>query len=256
MNSDAGSSPVQISSPAQTEPIKPQQDAGISVRELRVASAVPFGPAPHRSGIDKQPVANARVLTTDGLVGDEQGDTKHHGGREKALHHYALEHYATWRAEYPDIAWRLATPGAFGENIVTLGLDETTVCVGDVFDWGTAQIQVSQARQPCWRLNVRFDQPKMARWVQQSGRTGWYYRVLRSGTVSADDPLVLAERSAPDWSLARLLYYLYVDTLNRDALESIADLSLLTDGWRELATKRLQRASVEDWQSRVTTPDA
>lgn len=229
---------------------------GVPVRELRVGRAVPFGPAPHRSGIDKQSIERPLALTLTGLEQDEQGDKRHHGGPEKALHHYDFDHYADWRRDHPELAWRLAHPGAFGENISTTGVSEADVCVGDVFRFGSARIQVSQARQPCWRLNVRFEQPHMARWVQQSGRTGWYYRVLEPGQVQSGDHLVLLERPAPDWSLRRLLHHLYVDTMNREALETMAHLAPLAEGWRHLAAQRLKRTEVEDWTRRVSTPDA
>ncbi|WP_111748451.1 MOSC domain-containing protein [Salinisphaera orenii] len=233
---------------------RPSRLPATRVRELRVASAVPFGGGKHRSGIDKQPVTGPLTLSSTGLAGDEQGDQKHHGGAEKAVHHYAFEHYAAWCDDYPGIACRLRDAGAFGENLVTRGLDETTVCVGDVFEWGGARIQVSQARQPCWRLNVRFNEPRMARLVQQTRRTGWYYRVLEPGPVAAGESLVLVERPALEWPLNRLLHYLYVDTLNREALAAITALTPLTESWRDLAAKRLDRARVEDWRSRVETP--
>src|SRR3546814_4948632 len=98
----------------------------------------------------------------------------------------------------------LRVPGAFGENISTRGLDEDNVCLGDRFELGTALLEVSQGRQPCWKLNDRFGVPDMVRRVQSSGRTGWYYRVLRPGTARAGDPPRLDSRPHPDWPLRRL----------------------------------------------------
>jgi MOSC domain-containing protein YiiM len=168
-----------------------------------------------------------------------QGDVKHHGGPEKAIHHYALDHYAAWKAELGDqTAYNFAVPGAFGENFSTLGITEADVNIGDTYGVGTAVLQVSQARQPCWRLNVRFAVDDMALRVQTAGRTGWYYRVLKSGQAAAGERLELLDRPNLAWPLSRLLHYLYVDPLNREALGQIASLPFLSESWRTLAMQR------------------
>ncbi|WP_416799230.1 MOSC domain-containing protein [Ciceribacter azotifigens] len=210
-------------------------------------------PLPHSdalSGINKTPVDQALALGRQGLEGDEQADRRVHGGVEKAVHHYPFDHYAVWRSELGPLP-PLLTPGGFGENISTTGLTETTVAVGDVFRLGTAILQVSQGRQPCWKLNRRFDVPDMAWRVQQTGRTGWYYRVLQPGAVGSGDRLELIERVAPDWSLRRIWHALYVDRLNRRELAGIASLDVLAEGWRKYAVQRLESGRVEDWSKRL-----
>ena len=148
----------------------------------------------------------------------------------------------------------LAGPGAFGENIATAGLTEDGPAIGDVFALGTAVVEVSQGRQPCWKLNERFGRPDMARLVQSSGRTGWYYRVLRPGIVAPGDRLTLLERTAPDWTLARIWRAFYIDPLNRAELAGIAALERLADGWRAHAARRLESNRVEDWTRRLHGP--
>lgn len=226
------------------------------LRELRVGRARAFGPNGEPSAIDKQPVTTPLCLAPDGLAGDEQGDRRHHGGPEKALHHYAAEHYATWRLELRQRPASRLHPGAFGENVSTLGLTEANVCVGDVFRLGSATVQVSQARQPCWKLNLRFGLPDMAAHVQHSGRTGWYYRVLEAGAVAPGDAFTLIERPCPDWPLARVLHFFFVEPLDRAALEAIAALNALSPSWRELAARRLASNQVESWSGRLATPPA
>lgn len=213
-----------------------------------------LGPRGTPSGIRKQPVAGAVRLTAIGLVGDEQGDRKHHGGREKALHHYAMEHYAFWRAEFDGRSALLGLPGAFGENIASMGVTEADICVGDVFRIGTATVQVSQGRQPCWKLNERFGEPAMARRVQESGRTGWYYRVLEEGLIETGAIGEIIDRPAESWSLSRLAHILYHDTRNYDALAQMSELDVLAQSWRDLARKRLESRSVESWARRLVTP--
>ncbi len=120
------------------------------------------------SAIAKTPVDGRVRLGETGLEGDQQAELKVHGGPEKALHHYPFDHYAVWRREWqagvPGLA-RLDQAGAFGENISTSGLTETDVCVGDVYRIGSAIVQVSQPRQPCWKLNLRFARADMSRAV-------------------------------------------------------------------------------------------
>ncbi|MFK0274761.1 MOSC domain-containing protein [Ensifer sp. NPDC090286] len=234
--------------------------APIALDALLIGSLSPIDDRGTLSGIDKRPALGPVHLGTTGFAGDHQGDLKRHGGPDKAVHHYPRDHYQTWVDEIGNVA-QLQQRGAFGENISALGLTESDVAIGDRFRLGEALLEVSQGRQPCWKLNRRFDLPDMARRVQQTGRTGWYYRVIETGMVSPDDRMQRVERRHPEWTIARLWHYLYVDTLNREALSAIADLAILPPNWREYAVKRLQTRSVEDWSRRLdgevsaSTPD-
>lgn len=205
------------------------------------------------SGIAKQPVSAPLWLSAEGLEGDHQADRRVHGGPEKALHQYPRDHYAAWQSDldpqpFPD------KPGGFGENLSAFGLTEAEVAVGDIFRLGTALVQVSQGRQPCWKLNLRFGLPDMARRVQRSGRTGWYYRVLHPGLVSPGDQPELIDRLAPDWTIARLWRAMYVDRMNAVELAGIAALDVLADGWRRHAQRRLESGQIEDWRPRLEGP--
>lgn len=227
----------------------------VALEALLVGQVAPFGRRGDPSGIAKRPVAEPVHLTRLGFTGDGQGDVRHHGGRDKAVHHYAIEHYASWRAE---IGRRevLDGPGAFGENLSTRGVTEADVCLGDVFALGGAVLEVSQGRQPCWKLNHRFGQRDMAVRVQRSGRTGWYYRVRQEGQVAPGDALVLLDRPLPHWPLTRLWRLLYVDMGNREGLSEMSGLDALPESWRTLARRRLESGQVEDWRRRLEGPDA
>ncbi|GEK67317.1 MOSC domain-containing protein [Paracoccus denitrificans] len=217
---------------------------------LLTGRAAPLPGCDTLSGIGKTAVTHPLRLGPEGFEGDEQADRRVHGGIEKAVHHYPLDHYSDWRAELGDLQ-ALTAPGGFGENISTAGLTEEEVAVGDTFRLGGALIQVSQGRQPCWKLNHRFGVADMARRVQQTGRTGWYYRVLQTGTVAPGDRLELIGRLAPDWTLRRLWHALYVDRMNLVELEGIAALDVLAEGWRKYAVRRLESHRVEDWSARL-----
>ncbi|MGE0233456.1 MAG: MOSC domain-containing protein [Flavobacteriaceae bacterium] len=202
---------------------------GIPLQALLIGDVRPLGPRGIPSGIAKASIDRPLSLGPLGLAGDAQGDMKHHGGAEKALHHYPLDHYSTWASEigHRDV---FGDAGAFGENLSTLDLTEDDVAVGDVFALGSAIIEVSQGRQPCWKLNERFVQPDMAKRVQASGRTGWYYRVLQSGEVLPDSRLERIDRAAPAWTIRRIWQVFYVDTLDRAELAELAELPQLAEG--------------------------
>ncbi|UUP19336.1 MOSC domain-containing protein [Nitratireductor thuwali] len=215
-----------------------------------VGTLKPLGPRGVLSGIFKQEATAPVAVGKTGLAGDHQGDTRVHGGPEKALHLYPARHYRSWRGEFPEMAGSLAA-GAFGENISVPAIGEEDICIGDTLRLGTALVQFSQGRQPCWKLNERFGQKTMAARVQETGRTGWYFRVLEEGTVAAGDRLVLMERPQPEWTLARVTDLLYRDRLNYEALAELADNALLAWSWRKLAQRRLERRQVEDWSKRL-----
>ena len=205
-----------------------------------------------RSAIDKRAVDGPVRIGPEGLAGDEQGDRRVHGGPDKAIHHYPRDHYASWQGEVGAHAL-LQAAGAFGENISTAGITEADVCLGDRLRLGSALVEVSQARQPCWKLSDRFGIADMARRVQDSGRSGWYYRVLETGTVQAGDTLVLVDRPHPHWPLPRLSELLYRRTLDRDELHGALALPLVPS-WRKLFERRLQQGDTESWDSRLGGP--
>jgi MOSC domain-containing protein YiiM len=224
----------------------PAVSTGIDVENLFIGKLAPLGPQKAPSGIFKGKVTGPQTITRLGLLGDHQGDTKSHGGPEKALHHYPRDHYAAWLTEGLDV-----TPAAFGENISTFGITEADVCIGDIYRLGSAVLQISQGRQPCWRLNARFERPDMAFRVQKSGRTGWYYRVLEEGMASAGDQLTREARPQPQWPLTRIIELLYTRTLDMETLAKLAILPELAPSWRNLAMRRIDTGSVENWESRL-----
>lgn len=224
--------------------------AGFTLAEVRVGRARPYGPG--TSAIDKAPVSGPVMAGPEGLAGDEQADRRHHGGPDKALHAYAVANYPLWAAEMPDRAG-FFRPGAFGENLVVEGLDEAGICLGDRWRLGKALVEVSQGRQPCWKLNDRFGVPDMARRVQDTGRTGWYYRVLQPGVARAGDTLQLLERPCPDWPLQRLMRLLAERVLDPALLREALALPLVPS-WRKLVERRLESSQVEDWTRRIEGP--
>lgn len=236
------------------------------IKQVLRGKATPFahpdGKSFVPSAIDKQPIpdsASVRV-TRLGLEGDEQGDTKIHGGADKAVHQYALEHYELWRKELDSNSkyskYSKFCVGGFGENLSSSGMTESNLCFGDRVQIGSVVLELSQTRQPCWKLNVRFSQKDMARRVQSTGRTGWYWRVLQEGSLQAGDEVYLLERPNPDWPLSRVLEVLYHRRLDspedHQELEAFARLHpALPPSWQRMVKNRLERQQIENWEARL-----
>lgn len=206
----------------------------------RVRLMLPDGEA---TGMFKSAVAGPVQLSATGLAGDEQADLRHHGGADKALHHYPAEHYAVIAEEWPQCAAMVA-PGVLGENISTRGMTEHEVCIGDVFRIGSALVQVSQPRAPCWKIDRRLKVDDASRFVEAAGITGWYYRVLSPGTIAAGDGIELLERPNAWLSLA---HYWDEVMAHRPDIASLRRIAAATG----LAADKAQR-----WRERADWLDA
>jgi MOSC domain-containing protein YiiM len=200
---------------------------------INCAKAVPFRDG-EASAIAKLPVDGRRHIGYMGLQGDEQADLSVHGGRDKAIHHYSHDHYAWWRAELgPHLL--LDRSGAFGENVTGDELSEEQVCIGDRWRMGSALVEVSQGRQPCWKLDHHFGKPGIMARMVTSRRSGWYYRVIEEGEVGAGDRLELLDRPFGDWSVARAFGLLVGGDHKRDraSLEQLGDVTTLAEPWKK-----------------------
>lgn len=218
-----------------------------SVLAVLTGSVRPLGHT--RSGIDKKKVSGPQRVEQLGLVGDSQADRRVHGGVDKAVHCYPWTHYAFWRQRLPGHAL-LQEPGAFGENLSIEGMDEQGVCIADRLRVGTVVFEVSQGRQPCFKLNLRFGVKDMAAQVQETLRAGWYLRVLEPGSLSAGDGVELLERPHPEWTIARILAAIRDREVRPAILEQLLGLPLPAS-WRRLFERRLHSSEVEDWSKRL-----
>jgi MOSC domain-containing protein YiiM len=180
-----------------------------------------------------------------GLAGDEQADRAHHGGLDKAVCAYPGEHYGWWSQRLD----QGLEAGAFGENLTLRGLVESSVCIGDVLRIGRVELQVSQPRRPCFKLGLRHGSPRLALWLQESGLTGFYLRVLSPGWLNVRSEIAVVERPSPGVTVAtvnRLLYGTRDAAGLRRALQAEglsdrlrANLVSLLDGRLEPSRERL-----------------
>lgn len=205
---------------------------------------------PWTSAIHKRPVNHALWLDWEGLTGDAVADTKIHGGREKALLAYHLGHYAYWQK----VLNVPIGPGGFGENLTVSDHHEGTVCLGDQYQLGSAHIEVSQPRQPCWKLARRWQVKDLALQVQETGYTGWYFRVLVPGEVAPGQALILQARPHPEWTIARANQLMHRYS-NASELRALAACPALTPGWQKRLNTWAETGQTPDITPRVYGPN-
>lgn len=190
------------------------------------------------TGMYKRPVAATLALGVEGFDGDTQADRRVHGGPEKALHLYPAAHYAALAAQFPQVAASLV-PGSIGENLSTADLDERDVRIGDVWRLGTAQIQVCQPRNPCWKIDERYGCAGMAAFIVESRITGWYWRVLCPGEVRPGDPLELLEAASRSLTLHDALRLWRAHRSDPADLARLAALPGIAVHWKHKIDQRI-----------------
>ena len=197
--------------------------------------AVNANDRPWSTGIYKTPVTDSLWLSFTNLEGDGQADLTVHGGHEKAVLGYAAEHYPLWQKELKRDDF---TNGAFGENFTIEGMNEDTVCIGDTFQIGTAIVQVSQPRSPCWKLSRRWQIKSLPARVVATGRSGWYYRVLQEGYVRANLPIHLLRRGCEEWTVARVNEIFYGKRFDKSGVMRLAECRYLNKGLRSISSEK------------------
>jgi MOSC domain-containing protein YiiM len=193
---------------------------------------------PVTTGIFKQPVDGRVMMRSLNLDGDRQADLTVHGGAEKAVYAYPVEHYAYWRQEFPndELPW-----GAFGENLTVEGLLESEVNIGDRFRIGTAEVMVTQPRFPCFKLNLKFGRDDMVKRFLNSRLSGIYFSVVQEGEIGAGDAITVVSRDEHNVTVADIVQ-IYVreasDDLVRRAIQVPALAADLRTYFQEQSNRR------------------
>jgi len=198
------------------------------------------------TSIFKEPVEGRVALRALNLAGDRQSDLTVHGGEDKAVYCYPIEHYGYWKAELPG---RPLPMGAFGENLTIEGLDEGSTHLGDRFSVGSAEIVVTQPRLPCFKLGIRFESDEMVRRFLASRRTGFYAKVVREGEIGAGDALTLLSAdpaAVPVAEVPRL--YLATEYSSEDiqSIRRLLAVAAFPMSWKEYFEKELARRAGKD----------
>jgi MOSC domain-containing protein YiiM len=189
----------------------------------------------------RQPDPQRRWLATTNLAGNVQADTKNHGTPNQAVLVYAAAHYPCWQAE---LGRAEIGPGGFGENFTVIGQDETNVCIGDVYAVGEATIQVTGPRYPCTKISRRWGIPTLTARVAETGRTGWYCRVLHEGWVDPGVPAELVDRPCPGITVTLVNDFGHSRNRDVEAAKALAACPLLPEWWQHLV---VQRAMGQEW---------
>jgi len=192
------------------------------------------------SGIAKRPVTATTAelwLSTTGLEGDGQADLVDHGGRDKAVYAYPSEHLAAWASELeqPDLG-----PAPFGENLSTSGWTELDVCIGDRWRWGDALLEVCQPRWPCFKLALHRGRGDIGGRMKESGRTGWYLRVLEAGAVPVAGPMAVIAHHPAGVTVFAVHDAARPGHAAAGAIEELLAVDALADEWRGMLTRRLR----------------
>ena len=211
-----------------------------TIEAICTGTARPFNGA-ELSAIMKRPREATVQVLAEGLAPDEQADRRVHGGPEMALHLYPLDHHSFWD-EVLGGHDLLNEPGAFGSNVAVSGLTEDMVHIGDRFRLGPkttgALIEISQPRQPCWKIEHRFGAKGMVARIVQTGRCGWYFRVIETGEVAAGDSLERVAIGAGEWSVARVFHALVAGKATQAEYAQLAELAALSPELREKAAQK------------------
>ena len=227
---------------------------------VRAGKAMPFA-REQMSAIDKAPIKEAVAVNFMGLSTDEQADRRHHGGPLKAVHQLATSTYDKINTEF-GLKVRV---GTLGENLTTEAvnglpaMDEASVCIGDVFQYGqneiidgndgdSVQLRIVQPRRPCYKINDQIGQfklnkvPNIASWMTKQGIAGWYFQVVRDGMIDADLPVYLIERPYPFATLEKL-WQLSNSKEKFDAkvIEPWLAIECLEDSWKTVLAKKIKK---------------
>ncbi len=192
---------------------------------------------PWTSGIFKHAVEGPVQVSATGCEGDKVANTVNHGGVDKAVCVYSHLHYGYWKQQ---LAIEDFPPGAFGENLTVDGFAEGDICIGDTLRIGEVMVQLSQPREPCWKLARRWQVKDLVLQVQQTGHTGWYFRVLTPGQIQAGDSIQLIERPHPQWTVTAANQVMFARPLHPDTA-ALTTLPELSESWRTALQNRLDR---------------
>jgi len=190
------------------------------------------------TGIYKYAVETPIFLGLEDVENDHVLDRRYHGGADKACYLYSADHYPFWKEKYPDLEWRW---GMFGENLTVSGLNEAEIRIGDRFQIGEAVVQVTQPRQPCFKLGVRFSDQTVVDDFWNAPFPGVYVRVIQAGHVRQGDTLRLLERNEESLSLSQVFSIFKANRTNVELMNKALEEPFLAESCRKNIRKILQQ---------------
>ena len=192
------------------------------------------------TGIFKYPVDGSIALEKEDVVGDAVVDRRYHGGIDKACYLYSADHYSYWQEAFPEVKWQ---PGMMGENVTIEGLSEKRIQIGDIYALGDALVQVSQPRQPCFKLGIRVGTQKIIKSFINQPYPGVYVKVIRPGAVQAGDSFELRERLHNSIGLLEVWDLIYAQEYDEELMKFAVDFQHLADACQETLRKKMRSKS-------------
>ena len=192
----------------------------------------------YETGIFKYPVYRALQLEKNDVKGDSVMDRKFHGGIDKAVYLYSEDHYPFWKGKYSNVEWIY---GMFGENLTVKNCNEKSILIGDTYEVGNAIIQVSQPRQPCFKLGIRFNSQEVVKDFIQQSFSGVYFRIIKEGKVKQGDRFKLVERPENSISVAQVFQLLYQQQDNYNLINTALKNPFLSEDCK----KNIKRKTID-----------
>jgi MOSC domain-containing protein YiiM len=199
------------------------------------------------TGIFKKYIDGRIMLRTLNLDGDKQADLTVHGGPDKAVYAYPIEHYEFWRKVYPDMEM---PNGMFGENFTIEGLMESEVSVGDSFEIGSSKVIATQPRMPCYKLGVKFGRMDVLKKFLASGRSGIYFKVLEEGEVGAGDPIIQIKKDTIRVGITDIVRLYSSDREDIEMMRRAVKVEALPEGWRDYFLEQIIRVEKDQTRSK------
>ena len=199
------------------------------------------------TGIFKEPIEGRIMLRTLNLDGDKQADLTVHGGPDKAVYAYPIEHYQFWRKVYPNMEM---PNGMFGENFTIEGLMENEVSVGDAFEIGSSKVIATQPRMPCYKLGVKFGRMDVLKKFLASGRSGIYFKVLEEGEVGPGDSIIKIKKDTNRVAISDIVRLYAIDREDISTMRRAAKVEALPEGWRDYFIEQIRRVEKNQTKSK------
>ncbi|HZD35300.1 MAG TPA: MOSC domain-containing protein [Nitrososphaeraceae archaeon] len=190
------------------------------------------------TGIFKEPIEGRIKLRTLNLDGDKQADLAVHGGLDKAVYAYPIEHYVFWREVFPTMELPY---GMFGENLTIEGLMENEVSVGDSFEIGSSKVMATQPRMPCYKLGIKFRRMDIIKKFLASGRSGIYFKVLEEGEIGAGDPIVQIKKDTSQVAISDIVRLYVSDRNDIKTMRHAVKVEALPEGWKHYFLEQIRR---------------
>ncbi|WP_019156391.1 MOSC domain-containing protein [Robertmurraya massiliosenegalensis] len=189
------------------------------------------------TAIQKEIVKEAHLMK-EGFIGDGVADLVNHGGFDRAVCFYPAEHYSFWEKAYG----KTLESSSFGENITISGLDERTICIGDIVQIGEATVQITEGRVPCKTIDRRTGMENQFKKMIETGYTGYFGKVLKEGKIRSDDNISIISRNEDAVTVYKAHQIFFRQIVDEDTLEQLITNPSLSDNWLQ-HLKRLQRSN-------------